>query len=61
MEKKKSEINKCQSKTEYPDIDLPAFNPPVPNRAWTEMCGATPESELECEKKGLYKGNENLL
>ncbi len=20
-----------------PDIELPAFNPPVPNRAWTEM------------------------
>ena len=20
-----------------PDIELPAYNPPVPNRAWTEM------------------------
>ena len=61
MENKNKNINKCKSKTQYPDIDLPAFNPPVPNRAWTELRGATPESELECEKKDLYKGNENLL
>ncbi len=34
-----------------PGVELPAFNPPVPNRAWTAMCNDMNE-ELE--------ENENL-
>ena len=59
--KEKKQKNTLKAKAEYPDIELPAFNPPVPNRAWTEMRGGTPESEAEKDKKGLYDGNENLL
>ena len=61
MKKQENKSKTCKAKEEYPDIELPAFNPPVPNRAWTEMRSGTPESNLECDKKGLYKDNENLL
>ena len=36
-----------------PNIELPAFNPPVPNRAWTEM-KRNIESLSEEEKRELY-------
>ena len=45
-----------------PGIELPAVNPPVPNRAWTAM-----KHDLEIkslsdeEKKGLYLGRDNEI
>ena len=45
-----------------PEIELPAFNPPVPNRAWTAMKNGVDIEELnEEEKKDLYIGNDNIL
>lgn len=45
-----------------PDIDLPAFNPPVPNRAWTAMRqGLDIESLSPEEKRDLYLGRDNIL
>lgn len=41
-----------------PDIVLPAINPPVPNRAWTEM-KRNIESLSEQEKRDLYFGNSS--
>ncbi len=44
-----------------PEISLPAFNPPVPNRAWTAMRkGANIDVMSEEEKKELYYGKDNL-
>ena len=45
-----------------PNIELPAFNPPVPNRAWTAMrAGMDIEELTEEEKRDLYLGRDNLL
>ena len=45
-----------------PEIELPAFNPPVPNRAWTEMKRGLDIDELsEEEKRDLYLGNDNIF
>ena len=45
-----------------PGIDLPAFNPPVPNRAWTAMKkGMDIDSLTEEEKRDLYLGNDNYF
>lgn len=45
-----------------PGIALPAFNPPVPNRAWTAMRMGKDIDELsEEEKRELYFGRESLL
>ena len=45
-----------------PDIALPAFNPPVPNRAWTAMRnGVDIDSLTEEEKRDLYLGNDDFL
>ena len=42
-----------------PGIDLPAFNPPVPNRAWTAMRKGMDIDELtEEEKRDLYIGHD---
>lgn len=42
------------------DIDLPAFNPPVPNRAWTAMRMGVDIDELsEEERRELYLGRDN--
>ena len=42
-----------------PDIALPAFNPPVPNRAWTAMSMGKDLDELtEEEKRDLYYGRD---
>ena len=38
-----------------PGIELPAFNPPVPNRAWTAMKKGIEELSAE-EKRDLYFG-----
>lgn len=44
-----------------PGIDLPAFNPPVPNRAWTAMRQGKDLDELsEEEKRDLYYGRDGL-
>ena len=43
-----------------PEIGLPAYNPPVPNRAWTAMRkGADIDNLSEKEKRDLYLGNDN--
>ena len=45
-----------------PEIALPAFNPPIPNRAWTAMRAGKDIDELsEEEKRDLYMGRDNLL
>jgi len=42
-----------------PGIDLPAFNPPVPNRAWTAMRQGLDIDELtEEERRDLYIGRD---
>ena len=45
-----------------PGVDLPAFNPPVPNRAWTAMRMGKDISELTPEeKRDLYVGHDDIL
>jgi hypothetical protein len=45
-----------------PEISLPAFNPPVPNRAWTAMKNGKDIDELtEEEKRMLYYGKDGIL
>ena len=45
-----------------PEISLPAFNPPVPNRAWTAMRAGLDIEELsEDEKRDLYLGHDDYL
>ena len=45
-----------------PKIALPAFNPPVPNRAWTAMRMGVDIDELdEEEKRDLYLGRDNQI
>ena len=40
-----------------PGIELPAFNPPVPNRAWTAMRAGMDIDELtDEEREELYPG-----
>ena len=42
-----------------PTIELPAYNPPVPNRAWTEM-KKNIENLSESEKRRLLMGRGDL-
>ena len=43
-----------------PGIELPAFNPPVPNRAWTAMRNGVDIEALSPEEKAdLYLGHDN--
>ena len=45
-----------------PGIELPAFNPPVPNRAWTAMrMGLDIDQLSEEEKRDLYIGRDGLI
>lgn len=45
-----------------PGIDLPAFNPPVPNRAWTAMRKGVDIDQLsEEEKRELYYGKDGFF
>ena len=45
-----------------PEIIPPAFNPPVPNRAWTAMREGKDIDELsEEEKRMLYYGKDSIL
>ncbi len=45
-----------------PGIELPAFNPPVPNRAWTAMRQGVDIDQLsEEEKRDLYLGRDNIF
>ena len=45
-----------------PGIELPAFNPPVPNRAWTAMrMGLDIDALSEEEKRDLYYGKDEIL
>ena len=45
-----------------PGIELPAFNPPVPNRAWTAMKNGLDIEALSPEEKAdLYLGSDNIL
>lgn len=43
-------------------LALPAFNPPVPNRAWTAMRAGVDIDELsEEEKRELYYGHDPII
>lgn len=46
-----------------PGIELPAFNPPVPNRAWTEMRkqGKSFDELSEAEKRELHFGRDTTF
>lgn len=45
-----------------PGIELPAFNPPVPNRAWTAMRKGMDIDELsEEEKRDMYLGRDGIF
>lgn len=45
-----------------PGIELPAFNPPVPNRAWTAMRQGLDIEELtDEEKREMYYGHDGVL
>ena len=45
-----------------PDVELPAYNPPVPNRAWTAMRKGMDIDELsEEEKRSMYLGRDNFF
>ncbi len=45
-----------------PGIELPAYNPPVPNRAWTAMRQGLDIDELtEEERRNLYLGRDNIM
>ncbi len=45
-----------------PGIELPAFNPPVPNRAWTAMKNELEVKSLsEGEKRDLYLGKDGII
>ncbi len=45
-----------------PGIELPAFNPPVPNRAWTAMIAGKDIDELtEEERRQLYPGHDGII
>jgi hypothetical protein len=75
MEKKKHQQTSQKEHKEYrkdapgatsgintPGIELPSFNPPVPNRAWTAMKMGVDISELtEEEKRDLYYGHDGLI
>ena len=45
-----------------PGIELPAYNPPVPNRAWTAMKAGKDIEELsEEEKREMYLGRDTTF
>ena len=45
-----------------PGLELPAYNPPVPNRAWTAMRnGMDIDSLTEQEKRELYYGKDSII
>lgn len=45
-----------------PGIELPAFNPPVPNRAWTAMRNGVDIDALSPEEKAnLYLGRDTIM
>ena len=45
-----------------PGIELPAYNPPVPNRAWTAMRKGADIDELsEEEKNDLHFGRDEFF
>lgn len=45
-----------------PGIELPAFNPPVPNRAWTAMRQGIDIDDLtDEEKRDMYYGRDDIF
>lgn len=45
-----------------PGIELPAFNPPVPNRAWTAMRQGKDIDQLsDEEKRDMYYGKDDIF
>ena len=45
-----------------PGIELPAFNPPVPNRAWTAMRQGEDIDQLtDEEKREMYYGRDDIF
>ena len=58
----KTDGNSSVGGASHPGIELPAFNPPVPNRAWTAMRkGLDIEQLSESEKADLYIGKDNIF
>ena len=44
-----------------PGIELPAFNPPIPNRAWSAMRnGVDIDALTPEERRDLYLGRDNI-
>ena len=44
-----------------PEVSVPRFNPPVPNRAWTAMRNGKDIDDLtEEEKRELYYGKDGI-
>ena len=60
-------MEKKREKKEFPPVEIPtpvvsATDPPVPNRAWTEMkLGRDIEELSEEEKAELYLGRDHFL
>lgn len=47
---------------DMPEVVPPAFNPPVPNRAWTAMRAGKDIDELTEEERGmLYYGKDQVF
>ncbi len=45
-----------------PGVELPAYNPPVPNRAWTAMRKGMDIDEMSPEeKRELYLGRDDIF
>ena len=62
MEKYRKDAPGAISGINTPGIELPAYNPPVPNRAWTAMRKGMDIDELsEEEKRDLYIGKDNQM
>lgn len=77
MEKKNSKVNNADKNSlngyrkdapgaisgiNTPGIELPAYNPPVPNRAWTAMkAGRDIEELTDEEREELYIGYDRYF
>lgn len=60
--KKNTEYEDAIPGINHPEVGVPAFNPPVPNRAWTAMrAGADLDELSEEEKRDLYYGRDNIM
>ena len=62
LEKKNDKSETGAPSRATPDIKIPAFNPPVPNRAWTAMKHGADIDDLNAEeKRELYYGRDDIF